>query len=597
MTDILLIQPPVEDFYFTYKRSIPYGLASIAASLQQHGFSVEILDCLAVKKSRKIPIPEEMAYLTPYYGGQDSSLFSLFHDFRHYGYSFEYAGKVAREKKPFLVGISSLFTPYCHAAEKTAQAVKRFLPECIIVMGGHHVTTLPEEAMACSAVDFLLRGEGEVSMPQLALRLKEAGDKAKKEVEKESGKENGKGNGTFENIPGIVFRKNAASAGASGEKSLHISEPAWIEDFETLPLPDISLVNHKYYSRKNRGSTVVVAGRGCPMPCTYCSVGASSSHAGFRQRKVKDIIRELALQVKIYNIGFIDFEDENLTLNRKWFLEMLNQIRHKFGDRDIELRAMNGLYPPSLDKEMIRTMKRAGFKTLNLSLGSTSARQLKRFKRPDVRKSFEEALVIAENCSMDTVSYIIAGAPGQRASDSLGDLLYLAARNTLVGLSIFYPAPGSADYEMCRRKGILPEYFSQMRSSALPVCDTTSRLESVTLLRLARIVNFMKSLVNENGTIPEAAAYEEIRAEERIQERIQEMKPAVHKGMDWKKRKHFSVKLLQWFLYDGKIRGINDQEDIFEHYTDHGLCQEFLARLEGISMQGSYPVQGGLCSD
>ncbi len=75
------------------------------------------------------------------------------------------------------------------------------------------------------------------------------------------------------------------------------------------------------------------------------------------------------------------------------------------------------------------------------------------------------------------------------------------------------------------------------------------------------------------------------------------MKPAVHKGMDWKKRKHFSVKLLQWFLYDGKIRGINDQEDIFEHYTDHGLCQEFLARLEGISMQGSYPVQGGLCSD
>ncbi|NLJ28890.1 MAG: hypothetical protein GX433_12880, partial [Deltaproteobacteria bacterium] len=52
MADILLIQPPIRDFYLTAKRTIPYGLACIAASLIKEGFSVEILDGLATSKSR-----------------------------------------------------------------------------------------------------------------------------------------------------------------------------------------------------------------------------------------------------------------------------------------------------------------------------------------------------------------------------------------------------------------------------------------------------------------------------------------------------------------------------------------------------------------
>ena len=39
--DILLIQPPIRDFYLTAKRTIPYGLASIAAGLIEAGFSEE----------------------------------------------------------------------------------------------------------------------------------------------------------------------------------------------------------------------------------------------------------------------------------------------------------------------------------------------------------------------------------------------------------------------------------------------------------------------------------------------------------------------------------------------------------------------------
>ncbi|MBF0200004.1 MAG: B12-binding domain-containing radical SAM protein [Desulfamplus sp.] len=561
MVDILLIQPPVEDFYFTHKRSIPWGLASIAASLRFHGFSVEILDCLAVAKSKKIPIPHDMDYLVPLYGKSDISLFSLFHEFRHYGYSFEYVGKIVRDKKPFLVGISSLFTPYWHTAQECARYVKKFLPDCFVVMGGHHPTVLPETVMESPCVDFLLRGDGEVSMPVLARKLISGED--------------------VMDVPGVVARKN-------GDLGLHISQPAWIDDLDAIPLPDTSLYNHRFYRRKKRGSTVVVAGRGCPMPCTYCSVGSSSCHGPFRQRRVESVLKELELQIFKYDIGFIDFEDENLTLNRKWFLELMDGITSLIQGRDVELRAMNGLYPPSLDMEMIKSMKKAGFKTLNLSLGTVSPVQLGRFRRKNMVPDFERVLGMASQCSLDTVSYIIAGAPGQSPWDSLGDILYLASKPTLVGLSIFYPAPGSVDYGVCLEKGLLPANFSLMRSSALPINNSTTRLQSATLMRLARIVNFMKSIESDLGWVPSAMPIGNISS----------LPPSLMvagdgesltKGGDGKStlkdgsfRKDASLFLLGFFLYDGIIRGVDGSGEVFPHLADMNLTGRFIERIKDI---------------
>ena len=54
MTDILLIQPPIRDFYLTCKRTVPYGLSCIASSLIEVGFSVGIFDALATSKSHKL---------------------------------------------------------------------------------------------------------------------------------------------------------------------------------------------------------------------------------------------------------------------------------------------------------------------------------------------------------------------------------------------------------------------------------------------------------------------------------------------------------------------------------------------------------------
>ncbi|MGD9285943.1 MAG: radical SAM protein [Desulfobacterales bacterium] len=536
--DILLVQPPIRDFYLTTKRTIPYGLASIAANLKAAGFSVQILDALATRQSRTLSLPIEMAYLQAYYNRPDRSPFALFHHYKHFGYSYETIGQRVKTAQPSLVGISSLFTAYAAEAIQTAEVIKAHHPECKIVMGGHHPTVLPEQVMASSAVDFVIRGEGEVSMPLLARALLK---------------------GTrYEDIPGLIYRKS--------DGSLHVGQTAIMDHLEDYPLPATDLLNCRYYGRNKKASMVVVASRGCPWSCTYCSMGASSPFR-YRRRSVASVITEIEKAADGAEIGFIDFEDENLSLDRAWFLQLLEAIQKRFKGALPELRAMNGLLPSTLDAQVIAAMRAAGFKTLNLSLGSMETAQLKRFQRPDVRSAFERALTQAGKHGLQVVGYIIVGAPFQDPTDSLKDLLYLAERRVLVGTSVFYPAPGSRDYARCAALGLLPETFSCFRSSALPLYHTTTRKETLTLLRLSRITNFMKALIDRGQQLPPAA-------------------PATTTIANPADRQPAGKQLLQFFLHDGKIRGISPQGEVYAHEASLELSKKFLAGLKSINIKG-----------
>ena len=405
MVDILLIQPPIADFYLTAKRTIPYGLASIAGAISQSGYKVAILDAMATAKSRGIALPEGMHDLGPYYGRVDQSPFSLFHHFRHYGYSLEHIGRQIKASGALIVGIASLFTAYSDMALAVARIAKASLPDCKVVLGGHHPTALPAEVMAEPAVDFVLRGEGEVGLPALAAVLTAGRD--------------------LEGVPGIVFRKP--------DGGLHIAEPAVCRDLDRLPVPVFGLIRRKFYQRSGRDSIVISATRGCPLACSYCATG-KRSWMGFRKRSVAAVLREIRAAGEGRQVGFLDFEDENLTMDRRWFLELMHGLHDIFGDSPPELRAMNGLFPPTLTEPVVLAMTKGGFKTLNLSLGSSDPGQLERFKRPDVRDAFDRALNIASRQGLSAVGYIIVGAPDQDPLSSVDDLLFLARRRVLAGV-------------------------------------------------------------------------------------------------------------------------------------------------------------------
>jgi len=540
MPDILLLQPPIRDFYLTAKRTVPYGLACIAAALQQAGFSVELLDALATSRSRRIPLPPEMKSIEAFYGLPDASPFGLFHHFRHFGRSFAHIARQVERSNAFLVGISSLFTAYAEEAVKTAETVKAALPGCKTVLGGHHPTALPEQVMQSDAVDFVLRGDGEISMPLLAKALA--------------------GGSSLDQVPGLVRRGR--------NKALIISDPVRITAPDNLPLPARQLIDNSFYRRGKKSTMVVVASRGCPMKCSYCSM-RSSADQPYVRRSVESVMTEIEQAAVDDPALFIDFEDENLSLDRRWFLSLLRNIRGRFDGAELELRAMNGLFPPSLDEETVRAMAEAGFSALNLSLGSTVGKQLQRFQRPDVRRAFDRALALAEKFGLTAVGYVIAGAPEQHATDSLEDLLFLAARRVLAGVSIYYPIPGTPDFQRCSTLGILPVATAAMRSSAFPIDHTTTREESVTLLRLARITNFMKSLLDRGKKIPTACP-----------------DPA-DVISDVTDREAVGNQLLARFLADGIIRGVTADGRIYEHRTSTRLTRTFVQRMKTTGFRGT----------
>lgn len=543
MAVIVLVQPPIEDYYLTKKRTVPYGLLSIAAALKHHGFDACILDGLATDKSRPLARPDRFAHLDEYYGRPDLSLFCLFHGYRQFGYNLDHIALQVRKQKPFLVGISSLFTAYHDTAMATAAAIRQRNPGVPIVMGGHHPTLFPQEVAGSPVVDYVIRGEGEEPLPLLCRALID---------------------GTpVSQIPGIACQTPVHRITRS---------PHWTADLSSLPLPDRD--KPAYYRRSKKDAIVIVSSRGCPMPCTYCSVSATSGHGPFRRRPVSHVIKEIRYQADGRDIGFIDFEDENISFDRSCFLALLDEICILFKDRPVELRAMNGLFPPSLDSGMIAAMARAGFKTLNLSVGSFSLDQLKRFRRPDVRAAHDRAVAAANKLGLTCVSYMIAAAPGQSATDSLADLLYLAERPTLAGVSIFYPAPGSRDYDQCRQLGVLPDSFALMRATAFPLDHTTTRVQAATLLRLGRILNFMKHCADRDLCLP-----------------VPRPAPAGALVDPAAGREAFSRQLLQWFLFDGHIRGVDHQGQVYIHKTDRNLGRTFAEEMgkqppSGVRPQG-----------
>jgi len=172
---ILLVHPPVEDFYQTTLRTLPVGLLYLAAALRCAGSEVEILDCQATLHRHVLELPPELAYLKPYYQPGNVSPYKLFSHYRHYGLGWDEIRQRIRQAHADVIGISALFTPFYREARRVAALAKAVDPACPVIMGGAHVNACPEQVLADPHVDFVVLGEGERTLPELVHALGDTG--------------------------------------------------------------------------------------------------------------------------------------------------------------------------------------------------------------------------------------------------------------------------------------------------------------------------------------------------------------------------------------------------------------------------------------
>jgi tRNA A37 methylthiotransferase MiaB len=467
---ILLIQPPIQDFYQTSIRTQPIGLAYLAASLKTHGHEVEILDC-QMEKKKSIPIPSELSYLKDFYPFDDRSPFKLYTGYYHFGMGWEEIGQKIKDSKADVFGISSSFTPYHGEALEIAKIVKNWDGRKIVVMGGAHVSCDPEGVQRSPFVDYTVLGEGEVRFPLLLKRI-------------ERGNVRG-----IEKIDGVGCRKDG------GIQINPLQE--FIQDLDSLPQPARELLDVDRYRMRKKRSTMIITSRGCPHGCAYCSAHLVMG-TSFRTRTPEAILKEMLECEKQYGIRAFDIEDDNFTFDQERAKRLMGLVIKKFGEEKLELSAMNGISFASLDGELLKLMRKAGFQTINLSFVSVNASTKEKMRRPKPTTEFDRIIQKAQEADLNVVAYAILGMPGQTIEEMANTLIYLMGKRVLIGPSIYYPIPRTPLFERCRKENILPPHPSQWRSSAFPIeTSEFNRLDLLTLFRLARVINFVKRKMEE----------------------------------------------------------------------------------------------------
>ena len=462
---ILLIQSPIRDFYQTSIRTQPIGLAYLAASLKRNGHEVEIFDSQTESK-RSIPIPPELAYLKDFYPLNDQSPFKLYSGYYHFGMDWAEIRKKVENSRADVFGISSSFTPYHGEALKIGKIIKEWDRRRIVVMGGAHVSCDPEGVLRSPSVDYAVLGEGEVRFSLLLEQISR--EKAQ----------------NIETIDGIGYRRNGEICFTPPQN--------FIQDLDALPHPARELLNLDRYQMRKKRSTMIITSRGCPHGCAYCS-GHLVMGTSFRTRTPEAVVREMMECQKQYGIEIFDIEDDNFTFDQKRAKQLMNLMIETFGERKIELSAMNGVSFASLDGELLKLMKKAGFHAINLSYVSTDPSTKERMKRPKPATEFGRILEQAVQIGLHVIAYAILGMPGQTIEEMADTLIYLMGEKVLIGPSIYYPTPGTSLFVRCEKEGVLPPHPVQWRSSAFPIeTKEFSRIDLFTLFRLARTVNLVK---------------------------------------------------------------------------------------------------------
>ncbi len=457
---MLLIQPPVEDFYNTSIRTYPLALLYLAQAVQ-NVCDAKVLDLRTGRKPKPLkdsPFPD----LETFYRKNVHTPFSFFSTYFRFGANNEEIKRAIENAKPDVVCISSLFTTYSKEAVDTARLAKEVDRNIVTIVGGIHPTLFPRHVLASQWVDYVVRGEGETPLAMLVDALK-------------AGR-----TGNLSDIEGVCckYRGEMLVCGPHTERNIDA-------------IPARRLIDADKYRIGRRRYSFFLTSRGCPFHCAFCG----RPTLPFRKRSIESIEQEIADCMDL-KIEAIDFEDDMLTLDADFFGETMGLFRGK----NLTLSAMNGIYTENLTTGMLDEMFDAGFRRLNFSLVDMSRALMKEQKRL-FPANFLKLIPYLEDSPFLVETHFIIGLPGQTPDEITDTILFLMGTRCLPGPSLFYLAPNSPLFdEIVRDPG--DETFKIMRSSALfPVNPLLTRETLYTCMKLVRFVNYVKHVLDREQNL------------------------------------------------------------------------------------------------
>jgi len=357
---LMTTAPPENGAWILGKRLPPIGLMYVAAALEKAGFEVQMLDNYLMKK----PTSEVQQLIT--------------------------------STKPEIVGITCGSATYPRCIE-TAKAIKEVKPDCKIVVGGWHASYLPDSLLDHPEIDYVVMGEGERAMTQLAIAIKNQAESQ------------------ATTIPGVACKRLG--------KNIK-NTPQLIENMDELPYPARHLLPLELYDRTiefidAKPADVMSISRGCVFNCGFCETRKLWGNIN-RMFSPKRVIGEIQDLQSKYGTKGIYFINDNFTLRKKETAELCNlMIENKLGlewvcDTRVDL----------VSDELLALMSKAGCKAIWFGVESASPKILQRIGRNTTPQQVETAFKLAKKNNIKVACSFMLGLPDETLADMEASLKF-----------------------------------------------------------------------------------------------------------------------------------------------------------------------------
>lgn len=451
---VSLVRPPivVPASNITTMFTPPLGLAYVAGSLRDAGFDVQLIDGVGESLDTRHETANECYYygLTP-----EETVARIDADARvigvAFGFSFEW--------------------PACR--DLVALIRKRF-PDALLLGGGEHVTAVPEQSLRESALDIGVLGEGEETAVEIVTAF---------------------ANGTLDpaKILGIAYKDAAGRVIINPRRARR-------RDLDSIPWPAWDLMPiENYLSRGfgfgvNRGRSMpMMASRGCPYQCTFCS-NPQMWTTRWIARDPDRLLDEMQHYQRVYGIENFDFYDLTAIVKKSWIVTFCRKIEER--GMKFTWQLPSGTRSEAIDAEVAALLYRSGCRNMSYSPESGSPTVLERIKKKIHTDAVIASIAAAHQQGMNIKCNIIFGFPGETLKEvfeSYRFILRMAWAGAYdISVWAFSPYPGSELFaEISAKRGLIMDdaYYDSLRSYADPT-KTISYSEhfSDRTLKLLRLI-------------------------------------------------------------------------------------------------------------
>ena len=404
--DLVLVNPPLtmEERYGRFAAlgsSTPnLGLCYLGASARGRGFSVKIIDA-----------PVE-------------------------GLDINRTVSAVRELKPRFIGVTAP-TVSIIRADLVTKAIKDVGIEAPVIIGGAHVSSLPEETMKeFSDFDIGVINEGEFTI--LDVLNTDGSPEA------------------LAKTPGIVYRDHEAVLLTAVKKP--------IENIDTLPYPAFDLLPDltKYYRPASHSylrlpSSALVSSRGCNGTCTFCArpfIGEK-----YRGHSAEYTLEMVDILVKNYGVRDIIFYDDNFLLDRKRVVAICERLLKKNYKISWSCLARNETISP----DFLKLIRRAGCWQIAFGIESGDQTILNNLKKRTTVEKNLRAIQMTNKSGIHSRGYFMIGCPGETMETMNKSMAFSVSSGLRDFHSTFCtPMPGSELFETAKNHGTFDRDWNRL---------------------------------------------------------------------------------------------------------------------------------------